>query len=147
MTARNDKEEEEDSKSDGEYDYTFVAPGPSNEQMCLICHLVARKACQANCCGKIFCKGCLEKLRQYSDEFSCPNCRTNLNGRYFEDTRADREISQLQIYCTNMEKGCNWQGNLKDIIKACRNEEVTCDKCDDVMQRHQLEIHNSDECL
>ena len=150
MAARNDKEEEEDSKSDGGYCYTFVDPGPSNEQMCLICQVVVRKACQANCCGKIFCKGCLEGLRQYSDNFNCPNCRTNLNGRYFEDTRADREISHLQIYCTNKEKGCNWQGNLKDIdthIKACRNEEVTCDKCDDVMQRHQLETHNNDECL
>ena len=144
MAARND------SKSDGGYDYAFVAPGPSNEQMCPICHLVARKACQANCCGKIFCKGCLEILRQYSDEFNCPNCRTNLNGRYFQDTRGDREICHLQIYCTNKNEGCSWQGILKDIdthIKACRKQEVTCDKCDDVMQRHQLDLHNSDECL
>ena len=150
MAAKNDKEEDEDSTSDGGYDYPFVAPGPSNEQMCPICHLVARKACQANCCGKIFCKGCLEKHRLHSDEFNCPTCRTNLNGRYFKDTRGDREISQLQIYCTNKNKGCRWQGNLKDInthIQTCRNEEVTCDKCDGVMQRHQLRNHKWFKCL
>ena len=146
MSAKNDKEE----KSDGGYDYTFVEPGPSNEQMCPICQLVARKACQANCCGKIFCKGCLEKRRQHSSEFNCLNCAKKLKGSYFEDRRVKLEISDLQIYCTYKNENCSWQGNLKDIdshIQACRNEEVICDKCDDVMQRHQLEFHNSDECL
>ena len=148
---------ESDSESDSEleeenggYDYEFVAPGPSDDQMCPICHLVARKACQANCCGKIFCKGCIEILRQYSNEFKCPICRRRLGKRYFKDKRMEREISHLQIYCTNKNEGCSWQGNLKDIdthIKACSNQKVTCDKCDDVMQRHQLEFHNSDECL
>ena len=142
-----------DSESDDEnrgYDYTFVDPGPSDDQICPICHLVARKACQANCCGKIFCKGCLEILRHHSNEFNCPLCRKSLGKRYFKDKRMEREILHLQIYCTNKNKGCSWQGNLKDIdthIQACRNEEVTCDKCNDVMQRHQLKIHNSDECL
>ena len=151
------EEEELDGESDSEpddknggYDYEFVDPGPSDDQMCPICHLVARKACQANCCGKIFCKGCLEELRQHSNEFKCPICRRRLGKRHFKDKRMEREISHLQIYCTNKNEGCNWQGNLKDInthIEECRNEEVTCDKCDDVMQRHQLEFHNSDECL
>ena len=148
---------ESDSESDSEpddenggYDYAFVDPGPSDDQVCLICHLVARKACQANCCGKIFCKGCLEKLRQHSDEFKCPICRKKLGKRYFKDTKTERDILHLQIYCTNKNEGCSWQGNLKDVdthIKACCNQKVTCDKCDDVIQRHQLEIHNSDECL
>ena len=152
-----EEEEESDSESDSEsdnenggYDYAFVDPGPSDDQMCPICHLVARKACQANCCGKIFCKGCLGKLRQYSDEFKCPICRKMLGKRYFKDKRMEREILHLQIYCTNKNEGCSWQGNLQDIdthIQACRNQEVTCYKCDVYMQRHQLEIHNSDECL
>ena len=140
---------ESDDENEG-YDYAFVDPGPSDDQMCPICHLVARKACQANCCGKIFCKGCLEELRQYSNEFKCPICRRRLGKRYFKDKRMEREILHLQIYCTNKNEGCSWQGNLKDIdthIKACHKQEVTCDKCDDVMQRHQLKIHNSDECL
>ena len=148
-----EEEEESDSESDNEnggYDYAFVDPGPSDDQMCPICRLVARKACQANCCGKIFCKGCLEELRQHSNEFKCPICRRRLGRRHFKDKRMEREILHLQIYCTNKNEGCSWQGNLQDIdthIQACRNQEVTCYKCDVYMQRHQLEIHNSDECL
>ena len=148
-----DSQEESDSEPDDEnggYDYEFVDPSPSDDQMCPICHLVARKACQANCCGKIFCKGCLEKHRQHSDEFKCPICCKRLGKRYFKDKRMTRQILHLQIYCTNKNEGCSWQGNLQDIDthnKECCNQEVTCDKCDDVMQRHQLEIHNSDECL
>ena len=147
-----DGDSETDSESDDEnggYDYTFVDPGPSDDQMCPICHLVARKARQANCCGKMFCKGCLEKLRQYSNEFNCPICRKSLGKRYFKDKRTEREILHLQIYCTNKKEGCSWQGNLKGIdthIQVCHNEKVTCDKCNDAMQRHQLEIHNNDEC-
>ena len=127
-----EEEEEEDNESDEEnegYNYTFVDPGPSDDQRCPICHFVARKACQTNCCGKIFCKGCLEKHRQYSDEFKCPICRKKLGKRYFKDTRIEREILHLQIYCTNKNEGCSWQGNLKDIdthIKECPNQVIKC---------------------
>ena len=148
-----EEEEEEDSESDDEnggYDYAFVDPGPSDDQMCPICRLVARKARQANCCGKIFCKGCLEKLRQHSDEFKCPICRKRLGKRYFKDKRMEREILHLQINCTNKNKGCSWLGILKDISthnKECHNQEVTCDKCTQNMQRHQLEVHVKDKCV
>ena len=95
------QEEKEDSGSDeknGRYDYAFVDPGPSDDQMCAICHLVARKPCQANCCGRIFCERCLEQHRQHSNEFKCPNCRKKLEGRYFRDIRIEREIFHLKSY-------------------------------------------------
>ena len=144
-----EKEEEEEEEDKG-YDYEFADPGPSDDQICPICRHVARKACQVNCCGKIFCNGCLEKLRQYSDEFKCPNCRKKLDGKYFRDIRIEREIFHLKIYCNNKNKGCSWQGNLKDVdthIKECPNQLVTCVKCNDIMQRHRLKFHNVSECL
>ena len=148
-----DLQEEEalDGESDDEnvgYDYAFVDPGPSDDQMCPICHLVARKACQANCCGKIFCKGCLGKLRQYSDEFKCLICRKMLGKRYFKDKRMEREILHLQIYCTNKNEGCRWQGNLKDIdthIKECPNQVIKCPYhdigCEIAMKREVMDKH------
>ena len=159
MATNESRSEEEQATSEGKqdkeleeggYNYEFVDPGPSDDQMCLICHLVARKACQANCCGKIFCKGCLEKHRQHSDEFNCPNCTEKLQGSYFEDKRVKDQILDLQIYCTYKNEDCSWQGNLNEVdnhVMQCSNEEVTCDKCNDVMQRHQLKIHRSDKCL
>ena len=158
-TKESHSEEEQvtlaEGKQDGEleeggYNYKFVDPGPSDDQMCPICHLVAKKACQANCCGKIFCKSCLENHRQHSDEFNCPNCTKKVQGSYFENRRVEFEISDLQIYCTYKNENCSRQGNIKEVdnhIMQCSIEEVTCDKCVDVMQRHQLKIHKSDECL
>ena len=133
------------------YDYQLVNGTPPDEYICLLCNLLARDAHQANCCGRIFCQNCLESRRKNrSFRYTCPSCHSPLAGKYFKDTRIDCDIRHLQIYCTNKEKGCTWQGNLKDIdthIQTCRTEEVTCAKCDNVMQRHQLEFHNSDECL
>ena len=42
--------------------------------LCLICLCVARDPQQINCCGKLLCKGCLEKHKECSDD--CPQCRS-----------------------------------------------------------------------
>ena len=132
------------------YDYQLVNGTPPDEYICLLCHLLARDAHQANCCGKIFCQNCLESRRNRSSGYTCPNCYSPLAGKYFKDTRTDYDIRHLQIYCTNKEKGCNWQGNIKDIdthIPKCPNQVVTCDKCKQNMQGHQLESHVKDKCV
>ena len=42
------------------------------------------------------------------------------------------EIRELQIYCTNKEKGCEWKGELNDINNhlgnsgGCQFEELNC---------------------
>ena len=132
----------------GGYDYEFLDPAPSDDQMCLICRLVAREACQANCCGKIFCKGCIQSHRYHSSEFNCPNCRKHLTKRYFQDTRINREISSLNVYCTTKSEGCSWQGNLKDIdthIKECPNQVIKCPYhdigCKTEMKREMMDQH------
>lgn len=61
-------------------EFEFVDPVP-DELICLICALVARDAHQVTCCGKIFCKGCLEKL----DGNSCPQCKAEFKS--FPDAR------------------------------------------------------------
>ena len=132
------------------YDYQLVNGTPPDECICLICHLLARDAHQANCCGKIFCRNCLVSHQKQSLKFNCPNCREPLAGKLFKDTKTDRDICHLQIYCTNKNEGCSRQGNLKDIdkhIKQCPNQEVTCDKCKNNMQRQQLQNHVENKCL
>ena len=132
------------------YDYQLVNGTPPDEYICLLCHLLARDAHQANCCGKIFCRNCLESRRNRSSGYTCPKCHSPLAGKYFKDTRTDCDIRHLQIYCTNKEKGCNWQGNIKDIdthIPKCPNQVVTCDKCKQNMQGDQLESHVKDKCV
>lgn len=57
----------------GGYDYQFVSEVPSTLQ-CLICTTAAREAQQVDCCGKVFCKSCLRKLKRGLRK-ACPNCR------------------------------------------------------------------------
>ena len=57
----------------GGYDCQFVSEVPHALQ-CLICTLAAREARQIDCCGKVFCRACLSKLK-WSDNSACPNCR------------------------------------------------------------------------
>ena len=132
------------------YDYQLVNGTPPDEYICLLCHLLARDAHQANCCGRIFCRNCLESRRNRSSGYTCASCYSPLAGKYFKDTKTDYDICHLQIYCTNKEKGCNWQGNIKDIdihIPKCPNQVVTCDKCKQIMQGDQLESHVKDKCV
>lgn len=65
---------EEDAPGEaGGYDCQFISEVPNSLQ-CLICTLPARKAHQVDCCGKVFCKSCLRKLRK-AEHRACPNCR------------------------------------------------------------------------
>ena len=67
------------------YDYQLVNGTPPDGYICLLCHLLARDAHQANCCGRIFCRNCLESRRNRSSEYTCPNCHSPLDGKYFKD--------------------------------------------------------------
>jgi len=77
-----------------------------------------------DCCGKIFCKLCIETANERFGK--CPNCRGTANS--FVDRRSARQIKALKISCKNEEKGCSWVGRLEDYekhIEECKLEEVT----------------------
>ena len=75
--------------STGGYDLNWGEDPPS-ELLCLICLCVARDPHQhpgdsSNDCGKIFCQGCITKVKQ--DDNKCPNCCTE-NLKIFRDSRS-----------------------------------------------------------
>ncbi len=115
----------------GGYDYEFVDPVP-DECTCPICILVQRDAHQVTCCGKIYCKSCLEELKKKANKFECPQCRSSLDGRYkfFPDKNTISKIKHIRIRCTNKERGCQWVGHLKDLdtvhLPKCPNEIIEC---------------------
>lgn len=101
----------------GGYDYEFVDTDLPDEFQCPICTLVPRDVHQASCCGKMFCKSCLDELKRTSAHYLCPNCLGDLQNYCFKDASNGRRIRNLQIYCTNKDKRCNWKGCLQDINK------------------------------
>ena len=115
----------------GGYEYHFVAT-PPDWLMCNICHYPSRDPYLSGCCGHTFCKSCLEgakKATTISD--ACPICR-NEEFVTIPHKQADRTVRSLHVFCTNKEKGCEWQGEVNNIVShvtnsdGCQFEEVIC---------------------
>jgi len=68
----------------GGYDCKFVDT-PPDKLICQICLHVARISHQMPCCGRIYCKACLDTRKRLSN--TCPNCRKTR--RSFPDTRGE----------------------------------------------------------
>ena len=136
----------------GGYDYELVANRTDQNYdcyMCMICQLLARDAYQARCCGKIYCEVCIVRLRESANQFSCPNCRQPLKDTLFKDTRVNREISSLMIYCVNKAKGCEWAGEIRlhgEHGEKCPKKEVECKNCKEVLLLDMLEDHSTTRC-
>jgi len=82
----------------------------------------------------------------------CPVCRDEEFVTY-PQKEVDREIKNLHIYCTNKEKGCEWQDELNCINNhlgnsdGCQFEEVKCYiECGKMIQRQYLTNHVETEC-
>jgi len=68
----------------GGYDCKFVDT-PPDKLICQICLHVARTSHQMPCCGRVYCKACLDTHKQHSN--TCPNCRKTRQS--FPDTRGE----------------------------------------------------------
>ena len=137
----------------GGYDYKFVDAEPPDRLVCTICHLPSQEPHIVDCCGKTYCKSCLDRAKRASTvSTACAHCRAESFGSMI-NKQADREIKNLHICCTNKEKGCEWQGELNDINNhlgnsdGCQFEEVKCsNECDKMIERRYLTSHVEIEC-
>ena len=86
-------------------------------------------------------------------------CRATRRGgqfKLFKNKQIERDVWSLQIFCTNKEKGCEWQGELNTFIKdhlkpgnvaGCQYENVKCTNgCGEMMQRRHFTCHMKKEC-
>ena len=134
----------------GGYDeYDFVQP-PPDRLLCQICKSPSRDPYMTLCCGHPFCESCLNghKQAKLSVSLACPMCRKEeLEFKTVPYKALEREIKSLHIYCTNKEKGCEWQGEMNDINNhlgnsdGCQFEEVKCFDCSIMMKRQYLPNH------
>ena len=135
------------------YDYDLVSK-PPDRALCKMCQLPSRNPYQSVCCGYLFCKSCLDNTNSTSAivTATCPVC-CDEEFVTFPNKQLDREIKRLHIYCTNKEKGCEWQGELNDINNhlgnsdGCHFEEVKCsNECGKMVERKNLTVHMETEC-
>ena len=130
----------------GGYDYEFVDTNLPDEFQCLICRLVPRDVHQANCCGKMFCKSCLDEWKTKSNKYVCPNCREKLTNKCFKDSNMNRKIRHLYIYCTNKDKKCDWEGSLQDIDNHLSQIVECSNGCGQQLTQCNLNVHLTTQC-
>ena len=134
------------------YDHDFVKT-PPDRLVCKICQLPSKDPYLSVCCGHLFCKSCLDNVKKSATiTNACPICRDK-KFMTFPNKAVDREVKSLHIYCTNKEKGCEWQGELNDINNhlgnsdGCQFEEVKCsNECGKMIQRQYLTSHVEIDC-
>ena len=79
---------------------------------------------------------------------ACPSCRSKTFDT-FPNKQTDREVNNLQVYCSNRRRGCQWIGAISVIEshrKSCLLELIYCDYhgigCDAKIFRKDHDEHN-----
>ena len=129
----------------GGYDLDFV-DNPSQDYECPICLLVLRDPQMVSCCGRKYCRSCIERVNDA--EKPCPFCKEKFH--YMAEKQLNRRILDLKVKCTQSKYGCMWDGEIRQVenhISSCSYLEITCSLgCGEVFQRQYLEEHEVNEC-
>ena len=145
----------------GGYEFKFVQGMDGNLEdifVCKICHLPSRDPQLSVCCGHTFCKSCLDGMKRSttSNAEVCPVCREDKNFGVVPNKQVDRKVRGLRIFCTNKEKGCEWQGELNDLNvhinesndNGCMYQVVQCTEgCGETLRRQYLSTHVLTDCM
>ena len=94
------------------YDCEFVGEHPQEQYKCPICLLVLRDPQQVTCCGKSYCKVCIDRV--VKDGKPCPTCNA-VAFSIFPNKGLRRTLDGFRVYCSNKDEGCEWVGELGDI--------------------------------
>jgi len=135
----------------GGYDYDPVEETPGMDSLlCTICRLLSREPYLSECCGYTFCKSCLDFARDSNPSMTCPVCR-HQHFITFRNKQVERAVKSVRVFCTNKDRGCEWQGEMSDINRhinnACQYEEERCsNNCGMVLRRLVLNRHVTKEC-
>ena len=140
----------------------FVEKPPKAFQSeCPICLLVLREPYQATCCGKSFCKDCIEWVKANNQD--CPTCNDkNLN--LFHNLGLQQSLNDFEVYCSHKSKGCEWRGELRELdkhlnsdppadksLKGCPFTVISCPLshtgCEVKLPRRDVKVHVSDDLL
>ena len=133
-----------------------VKPVDYLQSHCPICLLIPREPFQVTCCGKSFCRACIQRIG--AGNKPCPTCnRENFDS--FQNKGLQQPLYGFQVSCSNKESGCDWQGepgqldqhlNLnpdKDKLSVgCAYTNVKCLFCNELYQRSKIEHHQGSQC-
>ena len=142
-----------DSRMAG-FDCQFVERPPEVFQTkCPVCLLILREPYQVSCCGKSFCRECIEAIKARSQP--CPTCKRD-RFECFHNKGLEQPLYGFHVFCSKKESGCAWEGELGQLDQhinsnpkhlRCSYTIVACVYCNKLHQRHEIERHQTSLCL
>lgn len=141
------------------FDCQFVDAPKELQSECPVCLSILREPCQVTCCGKSFCRACIERIREEGDP--CPTCNEE-EYSHFSNKGLQQSLYSFKVYCAYAKKGCKWSGELGQYDKhmnlnpqpdepqeGCMYAEVNCKYnhvgCDARLLRKDMPNHLSKE--
>ncbi|XP_065846007.1 TNF receptor-associated factor 6-like [Oscarella lobularis] len=134
--------------SDSGYDAQFL--DLPDHLTCPIC-CTGLRVPQLTHCGHRFCETCLEVVRRKDRSLACPVCREELaSNQVYPDNAFKRDVLNLQVKCDQLEAGCTWIGELRQL----QNHNSTCDfvllqcplGCEKNIVRRKINDHVKKHC-
>ena len=140
----------------------FVEKPPKAFQSeCPICLLVLREPYQATCCGKSFCRECIERVKTNNKD--CPTCNDK-NFNLFHNKGLQQSLNDFEVYCSHKSKGCEWRGELRELDKHLNSDPpadkslegcpftvikcpLSCVSCEEGVYRKDVKAHVNDKLL
>lgn len=95
---------------------------------CGVCLQLLKEPMLTGCCGHHFCRACIDRV--VANNKACPLCN-EAGFEAFHDKKTEREINNLEVYCTEKAVGCEWVGELRKLDQhlggECLLVEVECE--------------------
>ena len=139
------------------FECEFIENPPQWLQIdCPVCLFVLREPYQATCCGKSFCKECIECIK--ANNKPCPCCKQE-EFSDFPNKGLEQPLYGFLVYCNNKEEGCKWTGELGQLdshlnlntslnnqLEGCMFAKIKCLYCSEVYQRTEIVHHQNELC-
>ena len=123
---------------------------------CPVCLLILREPSQVTCCGKSYCRSCIERVKLRNNP--CPCCQQRSFVDY-PNKGLQQPLYGLKVFCTLKKDGCEWIGELgaldkhqnlepeqDKVLEGCQFVKIKCVHCSELIQRKSLNHHNNELC-
>ena len=126
------------------------------EDQCPICKLIICEPYQVTCCGKSFCRACIQRIE--AENKPCPTCNEE-NFESYHNKGLQQPLYEFKVFCSNKKSGCDWQGELGQLNDhlnsnpgkekrsiGCAYEDLKCLFCDELFLRGKIAHHQGSQC-
>ncbi|XP_064385183.1 TNF receptor-associated factor 4-like [Halichondria panicea] len=158
MAALNPNNQQQHDKRIIGFDCVFVEPPPERfvQSDCPVCLQIIREPHQVTCCGKKFCKACIEHIKVIKKQ--CPTCNEEFSS--FADKGLKQSLYGLKVRCGHQKDGCEWTKELRQLdehlntdpqpekqLDGCQFVEIDCIyNCGNQRQRRYIQVHQIKDC-